>query len=368
MTQKDTTYDFDANSIQEFTVQFFGGHVRIDDAVLPLGQISTEILNLPEEKSRALHKASSAFGEFLTGRLAAPGTSVNLKLAHELQRLANEVQGVLFTIPPYSYMNLDVDLARTVFPQWYNSDPKQFRSAFQRGTLTHTAMTNFFDSIMHAFPDIMEFQGKVNAMLEVYFEPLHRRSPALYARAVHEYLQDGETLESHDDELIRDRDVFMLQQTRSTMVEYASTEVPGEVGEYVITERMVFHRMAEFLHMDLFRALIHGNAPRRCHNCGKYFLLTQGYNTCYCNNIAPGETERTCRKVGAHLKEKAEKGKSPIRVEYDRVYRRLTTRKNRGSISAAQWNEAVAKAQEFKDRADKGELSELELRELYGMM
>lgn len=38
--------------------------------------------------------------------------------------------------------------------------------------------------------------------------------------------------------------------------------------------------------------------PRRCHNCGKYFLLTNGYNTCYCNNIAPGETERTCRKVG----------------------------------------------------------------------
>ena len=30
----------------------------------------------------------------------------------------------------------------------------------------------------------------------------------------------------------------------------------------------------------------------------KYFLLTNGYNTCYCNNIAPGETERTCRKVG----------------------------------------------------------------------
>jgi len=24
-----------------------------------------------------------------------------------------------------------------------------------------------------------------------------------------------------------------------------------------------------------------GNAPRRCHNCGRYFLLTSSYDICY---------------------------------------------------------------------------------------
>lgn len=57
-----------------------------------------------------------------------------------------------------------------------------------------------------------------------------------------------------------------------------------------------------FLYTEFYRALMAGNALRRCHNCGRYFLLTAGYNTCYCNNIAPGETKRTCRKVGAHKK------------------------------------------------------------------
>ena len=86
-----------------------------------------------------------------------------------------------------------------------------------------------------------------------------------------------------------------------------------------------------------------GNAPRRCHNCGKYFLLTAGYNTCYCNNIAPGETERTCRKVGAHRKEAQGKtNRTPAQVEYDRAYNRLKQRKNRKKISVEEWNAAVA--------------------------
>ena len=67
------------------------------------------------------------------------------------------------------------------------------------------------------------------------------------------------------------------------------------------------------LEAEFFRGLAAGNAPRWCRNCGKYFLLTAGYNTCYCNNIAPGETERTCRKVGAHRKEAKEKAGRPQR-------------------------------------------------------
>ena len=48
-----------------------------------------------------------------------------------------------------------------------------------------------------------------------------------------------------------------------------------------------------------------------------YILLTEGYNTCYCNNIVPGETERTCRKVGAHRKEAKERaGVTPAQKEY----------------------------------------------------
>ncbi|WP_367575878.1 DUF6076 domain-containing protein [Acutalibacter intestini] len=73
---------------------------------------------------------------------------------------------------------------------------------------------------------------------------------------------------------------------------------------------------------------MHGNCPRRCHNCGKYFLLTAGYNTCCCNITAPGETSRTCRKVGAHNKAEKEKAsKTPAQRECRRAYNRLKARR-----------------------------------------
>ena len=121
--------------------------------------------------------------------------------------------------------------------------------------------------------------------------------------------------------------------------------------------------LLDFLEVEFFRGLAVGNAPRRCRNCGKYFLLTEGYNTCYCNNIAPGETERTCRKVGAHRKEARDRaGRTPAQVEYDRAYNRLKQRKNRGKISLDEWNMAVAMAQELLERSGRGELTDEELK------
>jgi len=109
-----------------------------------------------------------------------------------------------------------------------------------------------------------------------------------------------------------------------------------------------------------------GNAPRRCHNCGRYFLLTAGYNTCYCNNIAPGEIERTCRKVGAYRKEaRGKENRTPAQKEYERTYNRLKTRKQRGKISVDEWNVAVARAQAVLDLAERGELTDEETRKRF---
>nr|WP_325303482.1 DUF6076 domain-containing protein [uncultured Oscillibacter sp.] len=106
-----------------------------------------------------------------------------------------------------------------------------------------------------------------------------------------------------------------------------------------------------------------GNAPRQCHNCGQYFLLTAEYNTCYRNNVAPSELERTCRKVGAHRKEAQGKAnRTPARKEYDRTYNRLKARKQRGKISMDEWNAAVAKAQELLERSERAEPTDEELR------
>jgi hypothetical protein len=93
--------------------------------------------------------------------------------------------------------------------------------------------------------------------------------------------------------------------------------------------------------------------------------LNSGYNTCYCNNIAPGETIKTCRKIGAHRKAQYFSSATPAQLEYRRVYNRLKTRKSRGKLDADEWNAAVARALVLKDRAERGDIDDAELKQLY---
>ena len=80
-------------------------------------------------------------------------------------------------------------------------------------------------------------------------------------------------------------------------------------------------------------------------------------------NIAPGETDRTCRKVGAHRKEAQGKERhTPAQKEYDKTYNRLKARKQRGKISESEWNIAVAKAQKLLEQFGRGKRSDEELK------
>lgn len=154
-----------------------------------------------------------------------------------------------------------------------------------------------------------------------------------------------------------------FEQSIPVEVSFVPMMHPTEEGVVFIAEKATFGTLMGFLQTEFYRGLAMGNAPRRCHNCGRYFLLTAGYNTCYCNNIVPGETVRTCRKVGAHRKEAQSKGnRTPAQKEYDRTYNRLKVRNQRGKISKDEWNTAVAKAQELVARSERGELSDEELK------
>lgn len=94
----------------------------------------------------------------------------------------------------------------------------------------------------------------------------------------------------------------------------------------------------------------------------KYFLLTAGYNTCYCNNIAPGETTRTCRKVGAHQKAlRRNSERTLVEREIYRVYNRLKQRKTRGKIRADEWNALMAQVGELEKQVERGDLTYDEL-------
>ena len=147
---------------------------------------------------------------------------------------------------------------------------------------------------------IRGFRQQVTEMTRTYFEPLKRRTSDAYAQAYSRFYSDMLSIGAH---IFNDE----FEQSFPLEVDFVPMMHPTEEGRIFVAEKSTFNSLADFLRTEFFRGLALGNAPRQCHNCGRYFLLTAGYNTCYCNNIVPGELERTCRKAGAHRKETWEK-------------------------------------------------------------
>ena len=100
-----------------------------------------------------------------------------------------------------------------------------------------------------------------------------------------------------------------------------------------MAERWTISCLRDFFYIELGKAIQRGNAPRQCRLCGKWFLHEQGDKTVYCNRIAPGETERTCREVGARaVFEKKIQEEDTWKI-YKRAYKKYYARFMKGKMS-----------------------------------
>lgn len=274
------------------------------------------------------------------------------------QKKLNAVWDIIFTMPVYHDLNMDMELSYHSLERLYEQKDKwaHVQDIHSEGREMYERMLN---DLAHFADRVRALRLQLRIMTEKYFEPLGRRNSTAYGTAYSTFYADmlrtGALLFGED-----------FDQKFSIEVGFVPMMQKENESEFFVAEKTTFNHLHDFLRTEFYRGLAVGNAPRRCHNCGKYFLLTAGYNTCYCNNIAPGETERTCRKVGAHRKEAQGKAnRSPARVEYDRTYNRLKQRKVRGKISVDEWNAAVAQAMQVLEQAERGELTDDEMRERF---
>lgn len=189
--------------------------------------------------------------------------------------------------------------------------PKAAAAAFLAGKSSHEASG-----------DISQLMQELEAVLKIFG---HHLSP---------FSEEQETA----DDLCQ-----QLEQNAATCsVNYAFLPLQGSV---VLTERYTFPSMRDFLYVELGRAILHGNAPRQCRLCGGWFLHKQGDRALYCERIAPGEIEKTCREMGARMVfEKKIQDEVTWRL-YKRAYKKYYAQYMKGNMSADEfkaWGEQAA--------------------------
>ncbi len=154
----------------------------------------------------------------------------------------------------------------------------------------------------------------------------------------------GHHLSPFSEELETTDDIYQqLEQSVTTcLVNYAFLPLQGSV---VLAERYTFPTLRDFLYVELGRAILHGNAPRQCRLCGGWFFHKQGDRALYCERMAPGKTEKTCRETGARMVfEKKFQDEDTWKL-YKRAYKKYYARYMKGNISADEfkaWGEQAA--------------------------
>ncbi len=336
-----------------FSVYFMGKNIKIGNTILPAGQISVDILSLSDEYLSELHNAALQLKQAFDFMYTNPNIEVYFKdLADGIIPLLRKTLKVLDKLSIYKYLNLNTKEIITRLKKSYGVFTRR-EAMYEFG--------DFVSSVIACHDEIHVFKIYLTYLVNTYLEKTKKKNPQYYARAVHDFFNNKlmqaeiEAYRPPNDEL---GNIFIVEQP--AYIEYVSMPDFDNPSEYKIAERKIFRSLGGFLNADFYHALSVGHAPRQCHNCNRYFLLTEGYDTRYCNNIAPNDKKgRTCRVIGAHNKEQ-ELSQIGFRQAYKRAYDRIRKRLSAGKITYIEYLSKTQTAQQIYDSAKKGKISEID--------
>lgn len=352
-------YKMNNDFFDTFPVLFTKDGSKIAEQNNVLGYYATQALRMDTRILNKIDVAVLKFKEEFQVFLAARDASSAAIAQQEL----NHLWSLIGKLPAYDLLQ-KYDNRASYLIRYMRQHPDEVDDMLTIGTDRNRMMNEWLEKLDRLTEPLRLFIRNTAVMLDDFFEDLPSRKSEEYAKSYgsfrHMIYSAFNTEQENADDLSDAETLQFFYPVRLSYVTHTS-----KTGKVSLAERMHFEDLVSFLYVDFFKGMAVGNLPRRCQNCKKFFLALGAYDTLYCNEIAPGETKRTCRMVGAHKKEKLKTRSKPTLREYSRVYNRLKARKRNGLITTEQWNEQVSYIQDLKEKALKGILSEAQLKAIY---
>jgi hypothetical protein len=125
----------------------------------------------------------------------------------------------------------------------------------------------------------------------------------------------------------------------------------GQGREAEIVERMYFVRLLDFVYVEFMKGIQKGFVPKRCANCGRWFLQTPGATYSYCDGPAPGQEGKTCREIGATASFQDKVRNNEIWKIHQRAYKKYFARTRKGTMSRTEFDLWAREAEQLRDQA-----------------
>ena len=127
--------------------------------------------------------------------------------------------------------------------------------------------------------------------------------------------------------------------------------IRGEKEKAEIVERMYFDRLLDFVYVELMKGLQKGFVPKRCANCGRWFLQMPGMTYAYCGEPAPGQDGKTCREIGATSSFRSKVQNNDVWKAHQRAYKKYFARTRKGTMSKGVFEVWSRKMETLRDDA-----------------
>ena len=342
-----------------FDVWHYGNKYVIAGNEYTLGECVSDILNFD------FGLIETAYQEMDLVLQHTPSKQVpNTGLITVTQSFANKMLDVLLAIKPYSelpgnrlslyntltglygerlanpntqFTRMDKEILKAFYMRFY-----MIRTDLLRARLIFTDLLDNYVFEHDASPDATTIAKAYEHQLDDIYDP---QKPKRYTDV------SGKTYLGSD----------IIKLTNPTVIDFGIPP-PGSTAPG-ICEIITFTSLFDFTHWEICKALMAGIVVKRCKYCGRFFTLDRGYAYEYCANIAPGETERICRQVGA-LKSHENKIKNdPVWAVYRKAYKKYHGRVGKKTMSQSDFLTWAENAKTLRDRALSGDMTVEELGE-----
>lgn len=194
--------------------------------------------------------------------------------------------------------------------------------------------------------DIFNFNKTMYYFVNDFLSHLKKLDPENFAAAYYDFLTNPMAYKMTANPIMNE----YMSYTSADFLEM--NMIPKEItegcGEYVIAEYYHVDRLQSFLKVDFLKGLMAGHHIRRCEHCGRFFLMTKGYKTRYCDKPAPENPRFTCNQMAYRtLRVKEENADNPKYQSYRRCLNRVMRSYQRKAVNGEQKSALLRKAEEL---------------------
>ncbi len=263
------------------------------------------------------------------------------RAVEEAQEIFLHVGSIIKKLPPYNKMNeLVAALDSPLLLNCIHDTDGVLDDGFVLARKTNKAIRILFDQFISIVEDMVRIRFAYTQLLDDYIH-CNRKYPS--------NTEAADIFERYFSETERCSDLMCVRSSGSLEITHGI-----HFGRFCDTYN--FESLGAFIYVDFFRGLERLFIPRRCDNCGLYFLLKSGAYSNYCERPLKEDKEKTCRIVGSRRRFDDKCKNNPVWLAYTRAYKAHYARYMKKKMTTSEFEEWSHYALELRDKAERGEI------------